>query len=96
VKVGDLISFWARGKKHIGLVIDDDERNHADIRFFKTAYINEDGALEVHTNYYSRIDKPMTSRPAWDLQDYGLPAGLRAPLDISAGEKMVEVISESR
>ena len=95
MKVGDLISFWAWGKKYIGLVIDDDERNHADIRFFKTAYINEDGALEVHTNYYSRIDKPMTSEAHGDWLD-GLPAGLRAPLDISAGEKMVEVISESR
>ena len=94
MKVGDLISFWAWGKKHIGLVINDDERNHADVRFFKAVYINEDGALDVHTNYYSRIDKPMTSNPAPGDWDYGLPAGLRAPLDISAGEKMVEVISE--
>ena len=92
MKVGDLISFWAWGKKHIGLVINDDERNHADIRFFKTAYINEDGALDVHTNYYSRIDKPMSQE--WLAGD--LVSGLRVPLDISPGEKMVEVINESR
>ena len=92
MRVGDLISFWAWGKKYIGLVINDDERNHADIRFFKAAYINEDGALEVHTNYYSRIDKPMTSNAAPGDLFYCLCV----PLDISPGEKMVEVINESR
>ena len=92
MKVGDLISFWAWGKKYIGLVINDDERNHADIRFFKAVYVNEDGAPEVHTNYHSRIDEPMWPNAAPGDLDYGL----RVPLDMSPGEKMVEVVSESR
>ena len=92
MKVGDLISFWAWGKKHIGLVINVDKYAHTDVRFFKAVYINEDGALDVHTNYYSRIDKPMSQ----EWLDVHLAYGLRVHHDISPGEKLVEVINESR
>ena len=34
MKVGDLVSYWSHGEKHTGIVIDDDERNHTDVRFF--------------------------------------------------------------
>jgi len=72
VKVGDLVSFYYCGKKHIGVVLNDNERNHTGVRFFKVYCYK----LGIHTNYYHRLGKPM-------------------PAPEFAGEKIVEVISQS-
>jgi hypothetical protein len=34
MKVGDLVRFQTYGHDRVGIVIDDNERNHADVRFF--------------------------------------------------------------
>jgi len=60
MKVGDLVSFWHCGEKYLGLVIDDDERNHSGVRFFVTVGPSDLFRVGLlHRNYYSRLDKPM-------------------------------------
>ena len=61
MKAGDLVSFWSYGEKCVGIVIDDDERNHAGVRFFVTFSPGHNPliATGLHHNYYDRLDKPM-------------------------------------
>ena len=65
MKAGDLVSYWAHGEKHTGIVIDDDERNHTDVRFFIVFSPNRPTGYNtvIHRNYYDRLDEPMPGHP---------------------------------